>query len=188
MRPLIRAPDCQAEATATDARHLLGGELLIGREDEAEARTDDVEGAVGERKRLGVAFDPVDVGAPRPRLLEQSRRDVQPGHFGAGAGAGRAQGDLASSGRDVQPALARLRSQRLDEGVVDLRESGGDELVLAAVPELCGAHSSFASSVSLFRASQSSGKNFCLISPPSSSTGVPWVPITSSPMIRETTL
>src|SRR6185437_4223739 len=55
MRPVIRAPHRQAEATATDARHLLGGELLIGREDEAEARTDDVEGTVGERERLGVA-------------------------------------------------------------------------------------------------------------------------------------
>src|SRR6185369_6393548 len=61
VRPLIGAPDRQPEAAATDARHLLGGELLIGREDQAEARTDDVEGAVGERKRLGVAFDPVDV-------------------------------------------------------------------------------------------------------------------------------
>src|SRR5439155_1104842 len=44
MWPLIWAPDRQAKAAATDACHLSGGELLIGCEDQAEARTDDVEG------------------------------------------------------------------------------------------------------------------------------------------------
>jgi hypothetical protein len=48
--------------------------------------------------------------------------------------------------------------------------------------------SSFDRAVISFRARQSSGYRFFLIRLPSSSTGVPCVPTTSSPMIRETTL
>src|SRR5207244_10744533 len=46
MRSLIRAPHRQAEAAAADARRLRGHGLLVGGEDETEARADDVEGAI----------------------------------------------------------------------------------------------------------------------------------------------
>ena len=123
------------------------------------------------------------------RGLEHPGGDVHSGHLGAGRGG--SDRDFARAGRDVQPPLAPPGSQPLDEPVLHRREPLGQFFVLRQAPQLGGPlcqSCSFASAVSSLRASQSSGYSSCLISFPSSSTGVPCVPTTSSPITRATTL
>ena len=98
--------------------------------------------------------------------------------------------DLPSAGADVQEPLAGPDPEPLDQSVVNRREPLGDELVLAVAPpdRRVAQSSSLASAVSRFRADQSSGYMFLWIRRPSTSTGVPCVPTTSSPMIRATVL
>ena len=75
------------------------------------------------------------------RLLRGQSEHLRVGYVGSAADA------------YLEPALARLRSEAVDERVVDLGESGRDQLVLAAAPELgSGAHPSLASSVGRFPA------------------------------------
>ena len=134
MGTLVRTPGCQAKAAPAHAGQLTGHGLLIGGENQSEARADDVERAVTERESLSIAFDPFDVGTRRARQLEQPRRDVKAGHLRARAG--RAEGHFARPRRNVEPTLPRLRGEALDKGVVDLGEPSRDELVVAAAPEL----------------------------------------------------
>ena len=56
-------------ARPADAHELVGDRLVIGREDRAERGGDDVELAVAERQRLGVALDPLELypAGARPR-------------------------------------------------------------------------------------------------------------------------
>jgi hypothetical protein len=133
---LLDAPGGQAEPAArpTDARELARDGLIVGREDGAEARRDDVEGRVLVGQVLRVALvpadrEPVRVGA---RLLEQLRRDVDADDLRVRPrGADR---DRAGPGGDVEPALARPRAEPLDELLVDRRQPLGDETVVAAGP------------------------------------------------------
>src|SRR5262249_59891974 len=75
----VRFPRGQPEPSAApaDTPELARGRLGVRREDDAEARADDVEAAVVERQRLCVPLDPVDrqrlAGRLHPRLLEQQR-------------------------------------------------------------------------------------------------------------------
>ena len=100
-----------------DAGELAGRPLLVRREHRAEDRADDIEAAVLERQRLGVAFDELDrealgIGAPAG-ALEQARNVVDADDVAAPPGGG--QGGIAAAGGDVEDALGRMHVERLDE-------------------------------------------------------------------------
>ena len=86
-------------------------------------------------------------------------------------------------GEVVPQELRRLRlvAGRIDRVEPDQALEELDDLVAKGQPS-----SSFARAVSRSRAVQSSGYIRLVISRPSTSTGVPWVPTTCSPMIRAT--
>src|SRR4029079_17541983 len=89
----------------------------------------------------------------------------------------------AVAGEVVAQQLGRL-------GLVARRVDGvqADQLLQELGDLVAERHaSSLASSVNRLGACQSSGEQRCLIRPPSSSTGVPWVPTTWSPIARATT-
>ena len=75
--------DAEAPAGRQHARDLARGALVVRREHAAEGRDDDVERSVLEREVLGVPLDPLGLdpggGGVAPRVLEQLRRDVEPG-------------------------------------------------------------------------------------------------------------
>ncbi len=186
----VRLPGGEAEPAAAHARELAGRSRVVRREDEPEARADDVERLVLVRQRLGVAELEPDLGRLGAGALEHPGRDVDAGHLRArGSGP---NGHAAGSGGYVEPAFSRPRLEARHQLVVHGRVSLRHLFVLRQAPELggplCAQSCSFASVVSSLRARQSSGYISCLISFPSSSTGVPCVPTTSSPITRATTL
>ena len=147
---------------------------------------------------LAVADAVVDletlVGRALARRVDQRRSEVDACHLRARAGG--ALRDRAGAAGEIEPALAGLWGQPLDDHLVNVRDRVGDVLVGPRAPhhallllELLERHqpSSIERWVNRLRAPQSSGKNRYLIRPPSSSTGVPWVPTTSSPITRATT-
>ena len=142
------------------------------------------------RQLLHVSELEVDLGRLGPGALQHPGRDIDSGDVRARGS--RANRHPAGSGGYVEPGLSRARLQARDQLVVHRPEPLRDSLVVADAPERGGplrAQScSFARVVSSLRARQSSGYISCLISLPRSSTGVPCVPTTSSPITRATTL
>ena len=95
---------------------------LVGREDRAERGRHDVELAGGERERLRVRLDPLELDAVRGGLApaggevlgrEVARDDVR-------AGGGGPDGDVARPGGDVEHALPGADPAGLDEDRADL--------------------------------------------------------------------
>jgi len=72
----VRCPVCEADLAIgfADAEEFSGGLVLIWREHHAEGRDDRVEGAIGERQRLGIGlleFDGQAFGrCPRATALQ----------------------------------------------------------------------------------------------------------------------
>ena len=119
----------------------------------------------------------------RPVAARQPRDEVRPlRHLGVQRRLDAVPGQVVAQ----QLGRARLVPGRIDRVQADQRlQQPGD---LLAWRHAGGAGDVFESAVSSFRACQSSGKKTLWISRPSTSTGVPWVPTTASPMIRATTL
>src|SRR5262245_56277295 len=166
-------PRSEAEPASAHAGELIGSGPMVGSEDEAEARADDIERAALVRKILNVAEVELDVRRLAAGAFQHARRDVDARHERASrVGSNR---NTSRAGGDVEPALTVSRLKTRDELVVDRREPLRHLLVIRQAPELGGAlraaqSCSFARAVSSLRASQSSGYISCLISLPSSST------------------
>ena len=174
--------------------------FVVRSEHRAEAGRDHVEVGVPVRKLLAVADVDLHVEPllcrELARPIGERRREVDARDLGTPPGC--AERKSARSAGDVEPALAALRRQSVDEIVVRRRCGLADPLERTVPPhhrlpllQLIEAHyvsSSFALDVSWLRARQSEGKKLWWIIFPSTSTGVPCVPTTWSPMIRATTL
>ncbi len=111
---------------------------VVGREHRAEDRRDGVEGAVGERQRLGVALDELDVealggGAPAA-ALEQGRHVVDAD--GVAAEPRRGDRGVAAAGGDVEHAPAGVQVGGVAELLGDEHDPGGDDGEVAARPGL----------------------------------------------------
>ena len=128
--------DAQAPAGPADAGELRGRGFLVGREHDADRRADDVEARVLVRQALGVALveaqgEPA-LGGPLPRGLDQHRREIDPGHVGAGLGG--QEGGAAGPAADVEPPLPEAGAQALDGRPVHRAEIGLDALERPRAP------------------------------------------------------
>ena len=103
---------------------------MIGSEDRADGRGDDVEARVVVGERLGVADLEGDVdaalGSLPPRRLDQRGGEVAPRDVGAGPDGH--ERELARAAAHVEPALALRSVDRADDRLVHLGERLGDSL------------------------------------------------------------
>jgi hypothetical protein len=109
----VHRHESQAQPTAgtADARKLARGAPLVGREDDAERRNDDVEGRVRVGQGLCVADVEPDVeirlGRTGSRAFDPILRDVDSRHTRAGAR--REQREAAGSCSDIENGFTGLR-------------------------------------------------------------------------------
>ena len=111
---------------------------MIGREDDADRRRDDVERRVGIVQRLAVGDLERQVEPELARLalrrLDQRRREIRAGDDRARAGG--VERDVAGAAAEIEPVLAALRREALDQGDVHLRDDLGDPLERCGAPYL----------------------------------------------------
>ena len=125
-------------AGPADAQQLGGRPLVVGREHRAEDGRDGVERRVGERQRLGVALEQLDVealgGGALAAALEQRRHVVDADRGAAVPGGG--DGGVAAAGGDVEHAPAGVQVGGVAEVLGDEHDAGGDDGEVAARPGL----------------------------------------------------
>ena len=109
---------------------------VVGGEHRAEDGRDRVEGRVGERQRLGVSLEELDVEPFRGRALaaalEQRRHVVDADHVGAEARGG--DRGVAAAGGDVEHAPAGVQVGGVDELLGDEHDLRRDDGEVAARP------------------------------------------------------
>ena len=111
---------------------------MIGREDHADRRRDDVEGRVGVRERLTVGdlerqLEP-ELARLLLRRLDERRGEIRPGHDRPRASG--MERDVAGAAAEVEPVLALPRPEALDQGGVHLRDDLRDPLERRRAPHL----------------------------------------------------
>ncbi len=120
------------------AQHLVGDRLMVRGEDRPERRRDNVELAGAKGESLGVGFDPLQLDPLRLRLaaagLEVLGREVGSHNFGPGQGGPDSR--VPCAGGDIEHALTRRDSARLDQHRPDLPDRRLGEPVV--VPERPG--------------------------------------------------
>ena len=111
---------------------------MVGREDDTDRRRDDVErrGRIVELLSVGDLERQVErklAGLPL-RRLDQRRREIRSSHDRPRAG--RVERHVAGSATEIEPVLARLRREALDQRDVHLGDHLGDPLERRRAPNL----------------------------------------------------
>ena len=126
---MLGRPGREGDASAffEDPEHLLKDDRRPRREDVAVLTEHDIERGIGVGQGLGISFGEVDVegadGGIVARPLQQHRRQIKAGYFGAAARRG--DRDDAGAAGDVQQSLPGLH---LREGHELGCRNGGDDL------------------------------------------------------------
>ena len=119
-----------------DAGELARDALVVGREDDADRRGDDVEGRVRVVEVLAVGHLEREVEAvllcPALRGLDERRREVGAGHDRTRAR--RMERDVARSAGEVEPVLAGRGREALDERQVHVADEVRDVLERGRAP------------------------------------------------------
>ena len=112
----LLAPGGEADAAAgpADPRQLVRDALVIGGEDHADRRRDDVEGGVGVVEVLAVGHlerqVEAELGGTALRRLDEGRREIGGGHDRPGAGG--VERDIAGPAGEIEPLLPGLGARR----------------------------------------------------------------------------